>query len=570
MRKEFWINWFGWILIIGFILLHWFLISKTFFVDTLGNFRTASAGYGDIPLHLTQISKFAFTRIGDWSDPIFYGAKLQYPFVLNMISGLILRFSHNWTISVMWPIYFLAAANITLLFLIYKKILKNALWSFLSVLIFFLGGGMGGYKYIYDAIINHQSFQQFTQFLTDKTVSTITLWGAIYPNQNIDFGAPLSLVFLHQRTFFLGLFGYLIVLWLLIKLTEKTSLKTAIWLGIIIGILPLCHTHGYVAAVILVGVLLLISLCQKNIKLAKLTGLSIIIGLVISFPQLWYLVGTKDILISSTSFLTFRLGWMLEPTIGSFTHNNTTGSIFSFAYLKFLWVNFGLILPLFLLSFMTIKKDLKLKVLFFGSLALFLSVMIIRFQPWDYDDNKMLVYFLVLAVPLIVYLMMKICERFKTIGIIIIAISSILLLFSGLMDNLPRFMAPKANMPVIFSTSDQKIADYIRTNIAEYDLILTGESHLNIVSSLCGRDVLVGYPGWLWSRGIKYSTREKEIKDFYTDPSQTSQILSDYPVKYILLDDSTKNSYNTSSESFDQLFSRVYKTGDNVLYKVKS
>mgnify|MGYP003351322116 CR=1 FL=1 len=44
--------------------------------------------------------------------------------------------------------------------------------------------------------------------------------------------------------------------------------------------------------------------------------------------------------------------------------------------------------------------------------------------------------------------------------------------------------------------------------------IITSSTHLNPVSSLAGRPVFVGYPGWLWTRGISYADREEHLKDF--------------------------------------------------------
>src|SRR3989344_5913045 len=105
------------IILLGLLMvLHLALTSKTFFVKDDGSMRTASAGYGDIPLHLTQISKFAFQSF-DFEDPIYYGEKLHYPFLINLISGRLLRVTGWWNFSVMTPIYILIVANIVLAYL---------------------------------------------------------------------------------------------------------------------------------------------------------------------------------------------------------------------------------------------------------------------------------------------------------------------------------------------------------------------------------------------------------------------------------------------------------------------
>jgi hypothetical protein len=209
-----------------------------------------------------------------------------------------------------------------------------------------------------------------------------------------------------------------------------------------------------------------------------------------------------------------------------------------------------------------------LKIAVFAGFALLLAVMLVRFQPWDYDTNKILVYFQVLAAPVIVYLLMKIYERFKIAGIIIVMISSILLLYSGLLDNLPRLMVSKDNMPIIFDTSAQNMAEYIKTNISEQDQILTGNTHLNLVSSLTGREVVEGYPGWLWTRGIDYGSREEEIKSFYANPTLSDPIIAKYSIKYILLDSQTKYDFGANPAVFNQTFKKIYEIGDFSLYQI--
>jgi uncharacterized membrane protein len=114
----------------------------------------------------------------------------------------------------------------------------------------------------------------------------------------------------------------------------------------------------------------------------------------------------------------------------------------------------------------------------------------------------------------------------------------------------------------------QKTAQYIRENISEHDLILTGTSHLNPVASLAGRSVLVGYPGWLWTRGINYQEREASLRNFYQNPSRSGELLKDFPIKYVLFDNTVKYDFNAQKYIFDQTFNKVFEAGDYVLYKI--
>jgi hypothetical protein len=191
---------------------------------------------------------------------------------------------------------------------------------------------------------------------------------------------------------------------------------------------------------------------------------------------------------------------------------------------------------------------------------------LVQFQPWDFDDNKLLIYFLFFAAPLMVWALKYSLRNYHKIFVTILILISILITFSGIFDIYHRLKIAKQDLPVVFNGEDIKLADYIRSNIDENVLILTGTSHKNPVDSLAGRKVLLGYGGWLWTRGINYGKRQKEIADFFKSPTRESSLFRDYPIGYILYDESVKVQFGANSASLDKLFDRVYESGEYILY----
>jgi hypothetical protein len=413
-HKTFWPKFATWFLLGLLIVVHLFLISNTFFIDALGNFRVAVNGYGDIPLHLTQISKFAFNKLDNLADPIFYGAKLQYPFILNFISGFLLKLSQNWVLAMNLAAMILCVANIILLYLIYKRFLKKSLWSAVAVILFFLGSGWGAYPLINQAMQKHQSAQVFVQELTQKDITADNKYDAKANEQNIDFGAPLSMSFLHQRTFFLGFFGFLILWLLVLEIKTKPKWYWVLTAGIILGLMPIWHSHSFIAAVIFMAVFLLSAIIKKNKQFIRHLIVVSIIGFVLAVPQILFLTGSKELFTATGGFIKLRLGWMVEPGIGSIQFGQTTPGVWNWRFLEFIWMNFGLVLPFFLIaSIIFISKRVRNNLADAGyanyglyaifGLAYFFINQIVKFQPWDFDNNKILVYWLVFAAPLIVY-----------------------------------------------------------------------------------------------------------------------------------------------------------------------
>src|SRR3989339_129014 len=565
------------------IFVHLYLISKTLVFDNENNIRTAYAGYGDIPLHLTQITKFAHGQLDNLSEPIYLGEKIKYPFIINLISGLFLRFTGALRFSVLLPVMFFAAGNILLLFLIYKKIMKNKIFAVLALVLFFFGSGFGAYSYIRKAVDQRQSFSDFAQELTVNNVSVNNQLSAKYPDQNIVYNAPIDLAFLHQRPFFMGLFGFLLVFLLLYSLVEKNLWKYTIFAGLVYGLLPLVHTHSFVAVSIFLAVIWAVSLVYKKKEIAKKVVMAAVIGIIIALPQMYYLLGTKNTLGKTADFASFRVGWMIQPTIGSVQFPEASANItaFSLPYLKFTIMNLGLIFPFFLLIIALVFFAKKFRhdetggfssfwflVLAATSLILFLVVELIKLQPWDFDNNKLLVYWQLCLAPLIMMLFLKIINKKKALGVLALLAFLLVSLASGFLDMLPRVLVSEDKIPLIFDINARALARYIQDNISVDEKILTGTSHLNPVASLTGRDVLVGYPGWLWTRGINYSAREDLIKKFYASPSKNDQLINQFNIKYVLIDYQTIFDFKSDLPTFDKAFQKVFQAGQFTLYKI--
>ncbi len=534
------------------------------------------SGFGDIPFHLAQVSKFAYGKIGDLTDPIYYGRNLEYPFVINFLSGMLFRMTGILSLSFFAPVLLLVGGSLYLLYFFYKKFFTGHALPVLLVFLFFLGGGFGGYRYIAQAIEKRFSFHEFTQDLSDRNISATVKMDAKYPEQNISFGSPLFQAFLHQRTFFIGFFLVLLLLALLYKIRVGSSLRYSVLAAVIYGILPISHTHSFIAASFILFSFFLARLLEKEYKEAWQYVKIVFLGLTLAAPQLFYLTGGFS---GGKSFLHFRLGWMAESTIGAALFPAAREGSSALAYGEFLWLNFGLLLPAFLCAlyyFFFLKKtedakgkaEVKLLLpIALSGLIIFLSVMLIRFQPWDFDDNKLLVYWQLFSLPFIIFCGKEIFGKWKKIGIVVLIGFSLCISFSGLIDVLSGLSRPIVGHPIIFDKNAIQVAAYVRTKTPDWTLVLTGESHRNPIASLAGKPAYLGYPGWLWSHGISYGEREAKLKAFFKDPMKSQDIEKEFPFSYILLDDSAVNDLGADKNLFDKRFRKIFESGQYILYQ---
>ncbi len=563
------------------ILFHLFLISKTFLIDKQGNMRAAAAGYGDIPFHMTEVSKFAFEKKIDFNEPIFTGERMRYSFLINLISGFILQSTGRWYFALQFPaMTFMSLATI-ITFLIYRKFLKSGWAAVLAVIIFLFGSGFGAnwhFQNYLGTYANH-SFEGFINYLVNTTASTITRYDAVFPNQNIGWGAPLSLVLLHQRSFFFGILDFALFMLVLESWLRnpKNNIKTII-LGLIVGIGPLGHFHTFIAMGLILAVTGILAIVRKNAELVRRLAILGTLIFLIAGPQIIYLLQGNTSAISGGSFLKFRLGWMVEPTIGSIKFDARSGFLGGsiLPFFNFLILNFGVVLPIFIIGgFLIVFGHRSFKLQFKGigwwwlcGATLFLAVQLVRFQPWDYDNNKILVYFQFFAAPIFVAFFVWLLKYSKILGAILFFAFFTLGTFSGFIDQIPRFLVPNEKLPIIFNTDAIEMADFIKNDLPYGQNIITSSSHLNPVSSLAGRPVLVGYPGWLWTRGIEYGKREQDLKMFYSDPVVWKFIADSYSGKFVVVDPTAIFDWHANVSAFERNYRLVFQNNSFRIFKL--
>ena len=369
-------------------------------------------------------------------------------------------------ISVIWPIYILIIANIILVYLIYFELTRNKLRAIFASFLFFFASGLHWY-YQYFKDLGDNSFYLDLEF----------------PLQNISFG-PTIVSIVHQHTFHFGLFLFLLALYLIKKYDFNNT-----WINIttilIVGILPISHIHSFVAVGTFILVILFNNFLKKDYKKTLKVFILGFVSLIIAIPQLYLLLQNR----LGGGFGNFRLGWMVGDGFGS-ANFASQHSIFSFSYLNFLWINFGLFLPalfigLFFVLYKLFKRqnllDTNNQYFLISGLALFFLVNIYQFQPWDFDNNKIIIYgifflaiFIISSIDDLFILIIK-GRYFRMLFILSLVI---MMSLSGLIDVYHRFVFPRSNLYELFNKESFDMAKQIDLNtekmLSFYQVLVTG------------------------------------------------------------------------------------------------
>ena len=541
-----------------------------------GSLHTGQACYGDLSLHLSII-----TSLRDATFPADYaimpGNRLSYPFLTDsfttsfMLGGCSLRAALLISSFIMLAVVFAGYV------LLCQRLCKTKAGAVIAVLLFFLNGGFG-FVYLFDMLYvplgnaDHNSMQASTGLIG-------RLWSVIegsswyqtptnhteFDTYNLRWSNVIADMLIPQRTT-MGGWGMLMpCLWLLTDLIlgEKAKLGTnaesnrkppyrqVVLLGCMGGLLPLVHTHSFAAlAFCSFGMLLystIIIFRTQAWKTFGLWGLYAGIAAVLAVPQLfvWTFGQAFKATEGTGSFITFSFNWV-----------NRYGDGLKDSYLWFYLKNIGL--PYLLILFAVFEKNSRFRLLLSGAFVIYVLAEFVRFQPNEYDNNKLFYVWYMLCAPIAADYAVSLWQRLKGVRArpVLAVICGTCCFLSGSISIAHECLSDWQ----LYSSEDVQTAAYIEENLPEHAVFLTGKQHLNPVSSLAGRTIVCGPDLWLYYHGLDTSERNQDILAFYEDPEGNQDILGKYGVRYILVSGWERNDYYVDEAALERLYPIVFES----------
>lgn len=124
-------------------IVMWMLFSRAMFEKPDGIYTGVLNNYGDLPFHLSVITRFAFGQNFPPEDPTFAGARFTYPFMTDFISAMFVRAGASLRDSLFIENYFVGVALVGVLHRFGQKVLRNRTAAMLTPLLVVLNGGLG-------------------------------------------------------------------------------------------------------------------------------------------------------------------------------------------------------------------------------------------------------------------------------------------------------------------------------------------------------------------------------------------------------------------------------------------
>jgi len=79
----------------------------------------------------------------------------------------------------------------------------------------------------------------------------------------------------------------------------------------------------------------------------------------------------------------------------------------------------------------------------------------------------------------------------------------------------------------------------------------------------------MGYRGWLWTYGINYSQREREVGIMFQGDKNAKELFKKYNVSYVVITPSAKRDFKANEKIFDINYLKIYQSQNIKIYKVQ-
>jgi hypothetical protein len=540
---------------------------------------------GDLPLHLQVINSFAKGHNLPPEDPTFEGVRFAYPFLVDFLAAMLVRAGAE-VIFAMWlQNMVMALALVGLLHHWTLLLTRNRLAGVIAPVLVLFSGGLGWWL-LFSESSSDGLFATLGNLQHDYT---------IVPNSILRWGNSLTTLFVPQRSILFGIPLAITVFcqwWLALSQQEDARLLDAdptatsalelqnpvkvrhfsksrrkglrqagvfpvaeppnfyllrrmLAAGVCAGLLPLIHAHTFLTVMAAAACLAIIFRSAW-----RSWFYFFVVALVVCAPEVLWLANTGG--VSARSYLGWQSGWDHGK------HN----------VIWFWFVNTGLFIPLLVVSLAwrrgTLKLPQRVVKFYIPFILCFVILNLIKVAPWIWDNIKVLFLWYVASTPLVAWLLARWWQQRSLVRWLAPVVLATLLL-AGALDVLR--VVSEASEYQEFDAQGIAAANLISAQTSPRALVLHAPTY-NSPVFLTGRRSLLGYPGWMWSRGLDYSERSADIQRIYSGAPEAEALLRKYNVDYVLLGPMELASFKVN-EQFWSKYKTLSQAGAYRVYKIR-
>lgn len=456
--------------------------------------------WGDWPVHLGIVSSFVYGDNFPPTHPRFDGNAFSYHYLSDLTASAMTVLGmapwealslHSWIGCVIVAVGLYAFG---------RRLLRRRGAATLFLVLFLLGGGLGWTYMLSHAVGTEDPWKTLNSFVWDYRIKT---------EQNFQVVNMFYAFLESQRAFLYGLpIAFAVFSTLLVGVRRPAANRRLFVIaGLIAGLLPLAHLSTLLAMVVVIPLLFLLFPSRQWLWF----GLAAVI---VALPQLLSQLGGG---VGALSHTHFALWW----------ESAKDGPVLF--WLK----NLGLFAPLLLFALW--KRDLvspRVRRFLFAFMGIFVVVNVVAFQPWTWDNHKILVYWFLAMTLLVAGLLAWAWRRWRSVIPRLGLVAAVLTMTtSGVFEDVGAF-AGQSRYGML-SNDGIAFAAQVRERTDPHALFVIGPENHDPDSMLTGRRIFVGYPNWLWTEGIPYEFRTAVVQQMYRDLPNAGQLFATYSIDYI-------------------------------------
>jgi hypothetical protein len=473
------------------------MILRSVYVDDSGIWVRYEHLWADLPIHIAIANIFATTEASSWFKfhPMFAQQKLNYPFVADMLSGLLIKTG----MAVNWAMILPQVAVFSGLIFMWLKIARQLRMSYVStasfILLLIYSSGFGAFEKLLDSgwsafdssLVRFEQYQWYSGNLID---------GILLPQRTYGFGM---------------LCASIVISGILTALQEPLGIQRGklVLLGMLVGLTPIIHAHTSIALAVLFGVVLLID------RRWTLWGWVMVPAGVVGALVYTKFVQSAGI---NAGFMKLNYGWTATGWQDWF----------------WMWLRiFGLVVPLSIVALPAwYRLDKGVRILGAWSLILFALGNLVLFQPVPWDNSKIFFYSYFGLCLVLCWGFDAVQSQFRGmgwIGSVLLVIST----FSGCAE-LIRVNLKRSPM-MVASQSDIEVGRRLAQSFDRRARFLVAPTHNHWVMTWAARPIVAGFTGWLGNFGVDGSRVHDDLKKIFKEPMEARDLINKYEIDYAVI-----------------------------------
>ena len=548
-------------------------VTHSMRVDARGNWHVGQSTYGDLPMHMSFITGIIGKRFpADY--PFYPGARLSYPFLTDALSSTFVLLGSSLQAALVIPGTLMMGLCYAGVLILGREMTGGKKTVVLAALLFFMNGGLG---FLYDFDLaggTTESVSGYFSTVGERLETILTGYYKTPTNQpdpnNLRWSNVICDLMIPQRTLLGGwcmvfpCFYLLDAVFRARKRDEGNGLRGLLLLGVWAGALPMIHTHSFLALGLgSLGLMVYdithgdpwaLPVRRTRWQIAWHYLLYGVTAAAIAAPQLVFYTFTQVFQGAAQGFVQLHFNWV-----------NNAGGEMRDLYIWFYVKNIGL--PFLILILALIERTPRHRRLFAMAFPIILAAEFIRFQPNDYDNNKLLYLAWLPCCMIIADWCADLWRKLKGLRarpVIAGIVAAAIFLSAGL-----TVWRECVSDYVAFGRQSVEAGEYVRDHTERDAVFITGTQHLNPIASLAGRSIVCGPDLYLYWHGFDTRERQAELKNFYEHPEKNKGLAEKYGADYIYVSSYERSKYKVDEDALDRLYLKVFENDEATVYRIQ-